>query len=90
MKNADSKGRVTLGAPFANRPVLIEHFEDAVIVRVARVLPESVVRALPISDEWLDRDDPARAAVRRGLADARAGRTTPVADVRPKRGSRGR
>ena len=43
MKNADSKGRVTLGAPFANRPVLIEHFEDAVIVRVALVLPESVV-----------------------------------------------
>jgi len=39
MKTADSKGRVTLGAPFANRPVLIEHFEDAVVVRVARVLP---------------------------------------------------
>jgi hypothetical protein len=90
MKTADSKGRVTLGAPFANRPVLIEHFEDAVVVRVARVLPESVARALPISDEWLDRDDPARAAVRRGLADARAGRTTSAADARPKRRSRGR
>ena len=90
MKTADSKGRVTLGASCANRPVLIEHFEDAVVVRVARVLPESVARTLPISDEWLDRDDPARAAVRRGLADARAGRTTFAADARPKRRSRGR
>ena len=40
-KNADSKGRVTVGDRFANRAVIVEQRrEDEVVVRLARVIPE--------------------------------------------------
>ena len=68
-KNTDSKGRVTLGAHFANRDVIIEHRSaDEVIVRLARVIPES--------EAWLYKNPNALAAVRLGLEQARAGRVT--------------
>jgi hypothetical protein len=39
-KNADSKGRLTLGDSFANQTVLIEqHGEGEVLVKLARVIP---------------------------------------------------
>ncbi len=68
-KNTDSKGRVTLGAHFANRDVIIEQRSaDEVIVRLARVIPES--------EAWLYKNPNALAAVRLGLEQARAGGVT--------------
>ena len=68
-KSTDSKGRVTLGAHFANRAVIIEHrSDDEVIVRLARVIPEREV--------WLYENPKALASVRRGLNQARRGNVT--------------
>ena len=69
IKNTDSKGRVTLGGHFANRPVIVEHrSDDEVIVRLARVIPEREV--------WLYENPKALASVRRGLDQARKGNVT--------------
>ncbi|HVR73214.1 MAG TPA: hypothetical protein VMT52_02740 [Planctomycetota bacterium] len=65
-KRADSKGRVTLGEGFANRTVLVERLEDGVVIRLARVIPES--------ESWLYMNKAALASVRRGLAQAKAGK----------------
>ncbi|HLF32026.1 MAG TPA: hypothetical protein VI566_13485, partial [Xanthomonadales bacterium] len=68
-KSTDSKGRVTLGAHFANRAVIVEHrSEDEVIVRLARVIPEREV--------WLYKNPKALTSVRRGLEQARKGSVT--------------
>jgi hypothetical protein len=41
-RNVDAKGRLTLGEAFANRTVIVEeHGEGEVLVRLARVVPES-------------------------------------------------
>lgn len=64
-KSADSKGRVTLGGHFANRPVILEHrSNDEVVVRLARVIPER--------EAWLYENPKALTSVRRGLAQARS------------------
>ncbi len=65
-KQADSKGRVTLGGTFANRTVIVERRGDEVILRLARVIPER--------EAWLYENERARDAVRRGLKQARAGK----------------
>jgi hypothetical protein len=64
-KRADSKGRVTLGQDFANRTVLVEPIEDGVVIRPARVIPES--------ESWLYTNKSALASLRRGLSQAKAG-----------------
>ena len=65
-KTTDAKGRVTLGGHFANRAVIVEpQGDDAVIVRLARVIPEREV--------WLYENPQALAAVRLGLSQARKG-----------------
>ena len=65
-KNADSKGRVTVGDRFANRAVIVEQrSEDEVVVRLARVIPER--------EAWLYENPEAWASVRRGLDQARKG-----------------
>jgi|RhiMethySRZTD1v2_1073278.scaffolds.fasta_scaffold09001_2 hypothetical protein len=65
-KNADSKGRVTLGESFANRTVIVEKLsDDEVRVKLARVIPER--------EAWLYENKKALSAVRRGLSEARAG-----------------
>lgn len=64
-KQTDSKGRVVLGRAFANKTVLIEERENEVIIRLARVIPES--------EAWLYENTDARDALRRGLDQARAG-----------------
>ena len=70
-KSTDSKGRVTLGERFANRAVIVEHQgDDAVIVRLARVIPERVA--------WLYENPEALASVRRGLDQARKGGVTKI------------
>ncbi len=41
IKTADSKGRITLGQRFANKPVIIEDISDTEVkVSIARVIPE--------------------------------------------------
>jgi hypothetical protein len=74
-KMGDSKGRVVLGGRFANRPVIIEKLsETELIVKLARVIPES--------EAWLYENPAALAAIRAGLADARAGRLTEGPDLK--------
>ena len=66
-KTTDAKGRVSLGGHFANRAVIVEQQgDDAVVVRLARVIPER--------EAWLYENPQALAAVRRGLDQARAGK----------------
>ena len=65
-KNADSKGRVTVGDRFANRAVIVEQrSEDEVVVRLARVIPER--------EAWLYENLEVSASVRHGLDQARKG-----------------
>ena len=73
-KTADDKGRVVLGGRFANRVVIIKRLSDTeVVVKLARVIPES--------EAWLYENAEALAAVRKGLAQARAGELTQGPDV---------
>jgi hypothetical protein len=65
-RQADSKGRITLGEAFANRTVLVEQRDDEIIVRLARVIPER--------EAWLYENPAALGSVRKGLAQARAGK----------------
>ena len=65
-RNADNKGRLTLGDRFANQTVLVEDRGDELIIRLARVIPAS--------EAWLYENDEALAMVRRGLKQARAGK----------------
>jgi hypothetical protein len=73
-KTTDSKGRVTLGERFANRTVLVEEI-DATEVRI------TIARVVPEREMWLHENRAASAAVRRGLADAKAGRLTSGPDL---------
>ncbi len=65
-KNTDSKGRLTLGEAFANRTLIIEERGDEIVLRLARVIPER--------EAWLYENEEARASVRRGLKQAKAGK----------------
>jgi nucleoid-associated protein YgaU len=68
-KTTDSKGRLTLGERFANRTVIVEEIDDTEVrVTLARVVPER--------EMWLHDNGAASAAVRRGLAAAKAGHLT--------------
>ena len=42
-KNTDSKGRVTLGARFVSRTVIIQEINDTELVQLARVIPENAL-----------------------------------------------
>jgi hypothetical protein len=68
-RNADAKGRVTLGERFANQTVLVEDRGDDLLIRLARVIPAR--------EAWLYENNKARAMVRRGLSQAKAGHTAP-------------
>ncbi|MBL0870325.1 MAG: hypothetical protein IBJ18_07110 [Phycisphaerales bacterium] len=65
-KNTDSKGRITLGESFANRTMIVERRGDQIILRPARVIPES--------ESWLYENKEALASVRRGLGQAQSGK----------------
>jgi hypothetical protein len=70
-KQVDLKGRLTLGARFAGRMVIIrEESESVVTIELARVIPER--------EAWLYENPRALASVRRGLAQARAGELEPI------------
>jgi len=64
-KTTDSKGRVTLGKAFANRTLLVERQGDRIVLRLARLIPES--------EAWLYESPEALAVVRKGLQKAKAG-----------------
>jgi hypothetical protein len=73
-KTADSKGRVVLGGEFANRPLIVEQVsETEVLITMARVIPEH--------EAWLYENHHALAAVRRGLAQARARKLVEAPDL---------
>ena len=63
-RNTDSKGRLTLGEGFKNRTVIVEQRGDELVVRLARVIPET--------EAWLYANGEALASVRRGLSQAKA------------------
>jgi hypothetical protein len=77
-KSVDSKGRLTLGAAFANHTVLVEaHGEGEVLVRLARVIPAR--------EAWLYENKAALASVSRGLEQAAEGQLTPGPDLEEAR-----
>ncbi|MGH8211283.1 MAG: hypothetical protein ACREU6_17135 [Steroidobacteraceae bacterium] len=66
-KNVDSKGRLTLGAAFANRTVIVEERgAGEVLIKLARVIPDQ--------EAWLYDNEEALDSVRRGLQQAAARR----------------
>jgi len=65
-KDIDSKGRVTLGASFANRTVIVEEREGEIVLKLARLIPER--------ESWLYENDVALGSVRRGLNEAKRGK----------------
>lgn len=74
MMRADNKGRVLLGGRFANRSFISEQLNDTeIVLKLARVIPES--------EAWLYDNAEALAAIRTGLAQARAGDVTQSPDV---------
>lgn len=68
-RQADSKGRLTLGPKFANRILLVEERGDEILVRLGRVVPES--------EAWLYENPKALDSVRRGLEQARSRKFAP-------------
>jgi hypothetical protein len=65
IKTVDSKGRVTLGRRFANKPVIIEQISDSEVkVSIARLIPEREL--------WLYQNPETLETVFRGLEQARA------------------
>jgi hypothetical protein len=67
-KTADSKGRVSLGTRFANQTVIIEDV-DSTEVRV------TLAQVVPQRELWLHKNPKAKAAVLRGLAQAKTRKT---------------
>lgn len=61
-KQADERGRLSLGATFANCTFLVEAVDDGILIRPARVIPER--------EAWLYDNPEALTLVRKGLADA--------------------
>jgi hypothetical protein len=73
-KTTDNKGRLTLGERFANRTVIVEEIDETEVrITLARVVPEREL--------WLHENRAARAAVHRGMADAKAGRLAAGPDL---------
>ena len=64
VKTADSKGRIGLGAAFANRNVIIERVDDTEV----RVILAEVV---PAREAWLHKNPAAMDSVIRGLEQAK-------------------
>ena len=68
-KIADSKGRVTLGNRFANQTVIVKPVDETEVrIILAEVIPRREV--------WLHKNAKAKAAVLRGLAQAKSGKKT--------------
>lgn len=81
-KQTDARGRISLGANYANRTVLVEDEGDRLVIRPARVIPEN--------EAWLYENPKALAGVLEGLAQARRGEFVkgPVLERALRRGRR--
>ena len=64
-KTIDEKGRVSLGAKFAGKTVLIEEHTDELVLRLGQFVPSG--------EEWLWQNKQALASVQRGLDQAKRG-----------------
>ena len=73
-RTVDSRGRLTLGPHYANRLVIVQEHEDGAL----EVIP---AEAIPAREAWLHRNPKARAAVRAGIEEARAGRFAEPPDL---------
>lgn len=62
-KQTDGRGRLSLGADYANRTFLVEDAGDCVIIRPARVIPEA--------EAWLYANKETLAGLREALDQAR-------------------
>ena len=62
-KQTDGRGRISLGADYANRTFLVEDAGDCVIIRPAKVIPED--------EAWLYANKETLAGLREALAQAR-------------------
>ena len=62
-KTADSKGRVALGAQFANKTVIIQKVDETEV----RIIAAAVI---PQRELWLHKNEAAMASVQRGLQQA--------------------
>ncbi len=67
---ADSKNRISLGRKVRS---LAKHYRVYHDSSTGKILLEPLVM-LPISEPWLDKNPKSKAAVERGLAQAKAGR----------------
>lgn len=65
-RQADAKGRLSLGSAYANRMLIIEDRGDEIVLRPARVIPER--------EAWLYENPRAFESVRRGVEQARSGK----------------
>jgi hypothetical protein len=66
-KTTDDKGRVTLGNRFANQTVIVEEIDDTEVrITLAQIIPQREV--------WLHKNRKAKAAVLRGLRQAKTGK----------------
>jgi hypothetical protein len=73
-RQVDSKGRLTLGAKFAGRTVIVREIDETEIaVKLARVVPER--------EAWLYQNPVALAMLRAGLAESKAGAVAPSPDL---------
>ena len=73
-KQADRKGRVTLGERFANRTVIVKEIDETeVVITLARIMPER--------EAWLFKNPKARAMVLKGLKQAKAGELAEAPDL---------
>ena len=64
---SDSKGRINLGATYAEQRFLIIEEDDRIILEKAVVLPEREL--------WLHKNPKAKRAVEKGLDEAKKGKT---------------
>lgn len=62
-KQTDGRGRISLGASFANRTFLVEDEGGCIIIRPAKVIPEN--------EAWLYANKETLAGLREALAQAR-------------------
>lgn len=66
-KTANGKGRLTLGSRFANQTVIVDEV-DATKVRI------TLAQVIPKREVWLHKTSKTKAAVLRGLQQAKAGK----------------
>jgi len=69
IKTADSKGRINFGNRFANQTVIIEEI-DSTEMRVTKA------QVIPQREVWLHKNPKAKASLRRGLTQAKAGKAS--------------